>query len=423
MSIAGLALAALVLVIVISAIRTDLNTGVMAVAVAYVVGVYVAGLSVSAVSVYLPAQLVLTLVGISLLFGAAQSNGTLDRLAQFAVGAARGHPALLPWIFFLLTFSLSAIGPGNIAATALIAPIGMVVAVNSGISPLLMAIMICTGANAGAFSPVALTGIINVGLMSQLGVNDPAVAPRIFVAVAALQSLSALAAYLIFGGFRARSVSHTADLELASPQPRPWNSQHRITLLAILALVAGVLFFNVPTVIGAFALAALLALFKISDMEAGLQNLPWGIISLVAGISILVGLLEKTGSLDLATSAIASYASPRIVNAVLAFTTGVVSIYSSSSAVVMPAFIPLLPGLITKLGGGNLVDMIIAVDIGSHMVDVSPLSTLGALCLAALPASVSKERLFRQLLLWGVSMSLVGAALAFIFLDLPFGIG
>jgi di/tricarboxylate transporter len=423
MSIAGLALAALVLVIVVSAIRTDLNTGVMAVAVAYIVGVYMTGLSVSAVSAYLPAQLILTLVGISLLFGAAQSNGTLDRLAQLAMGAARGHPALLPWIFFLLTFSLSAIGPGNIAATALVAPIGMVVAVNSGISPLLMAIMICTGANAGAFSPVALTGIINVGLMGQLGVNDPAVAPRVFGAVAALQSLSALAAYFIFGGYRTYGPSHTSTVVVTSPQPRPWNTQHLITLLAILALVAGVMFFNVPTVIGAFTLAALLALFKISDMEAGLQQLPWGIITLVAGISILVGLLEKTGSLDLATSAIASYASPKIVNAVLAFTTGVVSIYSSSSAVVMPAFIPLIPGLITKMGGGNLVNMIIAVDIGSHMVDVSPLSTLGALCLAALPASINKQGLFRRLLLWGGSMSLAGAALAFVFLDLPLRMG
>ncbi len=419
MSIAILALVALIVVIVISAIRTDLNTGVMAVALAYVIGVYFAGLSVSAVSAYLPAQLVLTLVGISLLFGMAQSNGTLDRLAQFAVVASRGHPALLPWIFFFLTFGLSAIGPGNIAATALVAPIGMVVAVNSGISPLLMAIMICTGANAGAFSPVALTGIINVGLMSQLGINDPAVASRIFVVVAALQSLSALAAYFIFGGYRARGIPRTSAVVVASPQTRPFSSQHLITLLAILALGVSLLFFKVPTVIGAFTLAALLAFFKVSDMEAGLQNLPWGIISLVAGISVLVGLLEKTGSLDLATSAIAAYASPSTINAVLAFTTGVMSIYSSSSAVVMPTFIPLLPGLIQKVGGGNIIELIVAVNVGSHMIDVSPLSILGALCLAALPAFISKETLFRRLLLWGVSMSLVGAALAYLFLDLP----
>ena len=74
MSIAILALLALVVIIAISAIRTDLNTGVLAVAMAYIVGVYFAGLSVAVVSTYLPEQLVLTLVGITLLFGMAQQN-------------------------------------------------------------------------------------------------------------------------------------------------------------------------------------------------------------------------------------------------------------------------------------------------------------------------------------------------------------
>lgn len=84
----------------------------------------------------------------------------------------------------------------------------------------------------------------------------------------------------------------------------------------------------------------------------------------------------------------------------------------------MPTFIPLLPGLIQAIGSGNLAEMVVAVDVGSHLVDVSPLSTLGALCLAALPEGVDKSVLFRRLLLWGVSMSVIGAALVFVFLDL-----
>ena len=417
MSIAILALLALILIIVISAIRTDLNTGVLAVAFAYLVGVYLAGLSVNAVSEFLPQQLVLTLIGVTLLFGMAQQNGTLSRLAGFSLRIARGKPALLPFIFFLLTFTLSAIGPGNIAAVALIAPIGMAVAANSGISPLVMAIMICTGANAGAFSPVALTGIVNVGLMSQIGINDPSATLQIFFFVAALQAISALAAYFIFGGYRIRQDQAT-QLVFEASQSQTFQAKHLITLVAIFSLVVGVIFFNIAVVVGAFVLAGLLALFKIGDIEVGLQHLPWGVIFLVAGITVLVGLLETIGSLDLATRLLASYSSPQTINAVLAFTSGVVSIYSSSSGVVMPAFIPLLPGLIQALGSGNLTDMVVAVDVGSHLVDVSPLSTLGALCLAALPESIDKSVIFRRLLLWGMSMSVAGALLAFMFLDL-----
>jgi Na+/H+ antiporter NhaD/arsenite permease-like protein len=360
---------------------------------------------------------VLTLVGITLMFGMAQQNGTLDRLAGFAIKAARGQPALLPFIFFLLTFILSAIGPGNIAAVALLAPIGMAVAVNAGVSPLVMAIMICTGANAGAFSPIALTGIVNVGLMSQIGIDDPSTTFRIFFLVAALQSVSALAAYFIFRGYRVRQDAPKV-ITVQQSQIESFEVRHFITLLAILTLVIGVVVFNVAVVVGAFVLAGLLALFKIGDIEIGLQHLPWGVISLVAGISVLVGLLEATGSLDLATNLLASYSSSETVNALLAFTTGLISIYSSSSGVVMPTFVPLLPGLLQALGGGNLTDMVVAVDIGSHLVDVSPLSTLGALCLAALPQTANKSVLFRRLLLWGVSMSVAGAVLAFVFLDL-----
>lgn len=417
MSIAILALLALVAIIAISAIRTDLNTGVLAVALAYIVGVYFAGLSVSVVSTYLPEQLVLTLVGITLLFGMAQQNGTLDRLAGYAVRVADGHPSFLPFVFFLLTFTFSAIGPGNIAAVALIAPIAMAVAVNSGVSPLVMAIMVCTGANAGAFSPVALTGIVNVGLMGKIGIDDPSTTLCIFLLVAAMQSVSALAAYFIFRGYYVRQ-NVVKGSEAPHPQVQPFNMQQVITLVAILALVLGVVVFNVAVVVGAFALAGLLALFKIGDVEVGLQQLPWGVISLVAGISVLVGLLETTGSLDLATQMLASYSSSGTVNAMLAFITGLISIYSSSSGVVMPTFIPLLPGLIQAVGGGNLSDMVVAVDVGSHLVDVSPLSTLGALCLAALPETVDKSMLFRRLLLWGVSMSVAGALLAYVFLDL-----
>lgn len=412
-----LALLALFIVIIISAIRTDLNTGLLSVALAYVIGVYFAGLSVSEVSTYLPEQLVLTLVGVTLLFEMAHENGTLDRLAGLATRSVHGRPTFLPIVFFIFTFIFSAIGPGNIAAVALIAPIGMVVAINSGIKPLVMAIMICTGANAGAFSPIALTGIINSGLMNEIGITDSTITLQIFFVVAGLQSISALLGYFFFGGHQIQNFSTTAS-SFTPPSLEPFNKKQILTLIAIFVLVISVIIFQVSVTVGAFVLAGILGLFKIGDAEKGLQKLPWGIISLVAGISVLVGLLETIGSLDLTTNIIASYSSIDTINGMLAFITGLVSIYSSSSGVVMPTFIPLLPSLIERLGGGDLIDMVVAVNVGSHLVDVSPLSTLGALCLAALPETINKSIIFRHLLFWGISMSVVGAFLAYIFLDL-----
>ncbi|KXK10737.1 MAG: hypothetical protein UZ14_CFX002003124 [Chloroflexi bacterium OLB14] len=417
MSLDIITLLALIIVIIISAIRTDLNTGLLSIAFAYVIGVYFANLSVSEISTYLPEQLVLTLVGVTLLFEIAHENGTLDKLTNLAMRLVRGRPTFLPILFFLLTFIFSAIGPGNIASVALIAPIGMIVAINSGLNPLVMAIMICTGANAGTFSPFALTGIINTGLMNEIGITDQKVTLQIFFLVAGLQSISALLAYFIFGGYRIKQTHPTSQTK-TQPANEKFNAQQITTLIAIFVLIISVIIFQVSITVGTFVIAGLLGLFKIGNADKGLQQLPWGIISLVAGISVLVGLLETTGGLDLATNILASYSSAQTINGMLAFTTGLISMYSSSSGVVMPTFIPLLPELMERIGSNNLAEMVVAVNLGSHLVDVSPLSTLGALCLAALPNTINKSIIFRHLLLWGMSMSIFAGILAFIFLDL-----
>jgi hypothetical protein len=100
---------------------------------------------------------------------------------------------------------------------------------------------------------------------------------------------------------------------------------------------------------------------------------------------------------------------------VIAFVTGVISVYSSSSGVVLPAFLPTIPGIIEKLGGGDAMAIAASINVGSHLVDVSPLSTLGALCIAAAPAHENRTQLFNKLLLWGLSMSIVGAAVCYLF--------
>ena len=158
---------------------------------------------------------------------------------------------------------------------------------------------------------------------------------------------------------------------------------------------------------------------NVGDLDESIAAVPWSTILMVTGMSVLIGLMEKTGGLDLATTLIAQTTAPQYINSALAFVTGVVSAFSSSSGVVMPAFIPLIPGLAEKMQLQDTVNLVISVAVGSHMVDVSPLSTLGALSLAAVVDQSQRQRIFKMLMLWGMSMAFVGAALAYLFLDLP----
>jgi hypothetical protein len=122
--------------------------------------------------------------------------------------------------------------------------------------------------------------------------------------------------------------------------------------------------------------------------------------------------LEQTGGMELFTAMLAKLATPDTVNGMIAFVTGLISSYSSTAAVVYPTFLPTVPGLVAQLGGGDPLQIALSINVGAALVDVSPLSTLGALCIAALPKTEDPERLFRQLLTWGLSMTVVGAIIS-----------
>ena len=114
--------------------------------------------------------------------------------------------------------------------------------------------------------------------------------------------------------------------------------------------------------------------------------------------------------MSLFTDLLASIATPSTMTGVVAFVTGIMSVYSSTSGVVLPAFLPTIPGLIERLGGGDPMAIASSMKVGGHLVDLSPLSTTGALCIAALPHASADDirRLFNQLLAWGLSMTIVG---------------
>ena len=73
-----------------------INVGWLALAFAWLIGVYQAGLRPDAVMAGFPVTLFLTLAGVTLLFSIAETNGTLDRLARRAIQLARGSRRVIP---------------------------------------------------------------------------------------------------------------------------------------------------------------------------------------------------------------------------------------------------------------------------------------------------------------------------------------
>jgi Na+/H+ antiporter NhaD/arsenite permease-like protein len=412
--LAWISLAALVLVVVLSC-TTAVNPGFVSLALAWVIGIYLAPLwgqrfTTGEVMAGFPTELFLTLVGVTLLFTLARGNGTLDQVVRTALRACRGNAGLIPIVFFGLSLGIASIGAGNIAAAALIAPLAMAVADRARISPLLMTLMVGHGCIAGALSPIAPTGIIANGLMARMGMSGFERQTYLYNLLA--NTLAAGTAYLAFGGIRLlRRIDE--DKQSApgnSDQVAAMALRHWITLGAIAVLVIGVVGFQVHVGMGAFAAAVLLILTRAGDERPSIQAIPWGVIVMVCGVTVLTSLLEKTGGIELFTTILARFATHRSVTGLIALVTGVMSVYSSTSGVVLPALLPSVPGLVVKLGGGNPLAIASSILIGGHLVDVSPLSTIGALCIASAPASADRRLLFNRVLAWGLSMSVVGAA-------------
>ena len=412
MSPAVLSLIALVIALALS-MTSRVNVGWLGLAFAWLIGMY-AGLKPETVMAGFPVSLFLTLAGVTLLFAIAETNRTLETLAGWLLRLARGNARVVPILFFFGACALSAVGPGAISTTALLAPIGMVMGERAGVSPFLTALMISNGANAGNLSPISSVGVIANGAMAKAGLTGHEF--EVFAANFIASLFVAAIAYVWIA--RRPRVAGVEVTPVAVPVTAKISGAQRLTVVVIAAWIVGVLGFNLNLGLSAFAAASLLLILRVTDESAAVRRVPWGIIMMVSGVSVLIALLEKTGGMNLFTDLLAKMSSAKTIDGAIAFVTGAISTYSSTSGVVLPAFLPTASELVTKVGGGNPLAVALSINIGSSLVDVSPLSTIGALCVAAVADQVTARQLFRAMLLWGLSMIVVGAIIAQLFAPL-----
>jgi len=186
------------LVVIVASFSAKLNVGVLAVAVAWPIAMYAAGWKADALMATFPSSLFLTLLGVTMFFGVAQTNGTMAALTQRALRLFAGHVAMLPLLFFVFACAMSTVGPGSIATLALLAPLAMAGASRAGIPMFLTALMVGNGANAGNLSPFSTVGIVVASAMERVGLGGHEWA--VWAANFTAHALAALAAWALFGG-------------------------------------------------------------------------------------------------------------------------------------------------------------------------------------------------------------------------------
>ncbi len=411
------------------------NMGALAFVGAFLVGTLLGAMPAKTILMGFPADLFLTLVGITYLFAVAQNNGTIDWLVRLAVRAVGGRIAAIPWIMFGIAAVLTSVGAVSPAAVAIIAPIALGFAARYKINPLMMGLMVIHGAQGGGFSPISIYGGITNKIVEKAGLplNEMATA----FASLGVNLLVALGLFIAFGGlrlmrasehrqpavvgkgvaaidlpFQARTTTDgageaaisAAGVALGEAEQSGTPYQY-LTVLGLAALSVLTLYLKLDIGFVALSIAVLLTLVSPNLQKAALTQVSWPEIMLIVGVSTYVGVMEKMGTISFVGHSVAGMASPMMAALLLCFVGAVISAFASSTAV-LGSLIPLAVPFLQQGSDVSAIGFIAAMAVSSTIVDVSPFSTNGALVLAN-AQGVDRHAFFRKLMVYGALVTVV----------------
>ncbi|MFJ2791421.1 SLC13 family permease [Streptomyces sp. NPDC087290] len=460
---------------------TSVHMGALAIVAAFVVGTFFVHESADEIFGGFPGDLFVVLVGVTFLFAIAKNNGTVDWLVHASTRAVRGRIALIPWVMFLVTAVLTAVGAVVPAAVAIIAPIGMGFAVRYRINPVLLGLFIINGASAGGFSPISIFGSITNGVVSR---NDlPGNPMLLFASSFVFNALLSVVVFFLFGGRelmgrRAQDgggpVPGNAD-DVPEARPKGGDTgapgggavalQTSTTVAPTPTTVTPTSTTVTPTSTGAaelsdppdppdpfgpsalrlnrvrvLTLTGLLGLVLgalFTDLNVGLLALTVAVVlSLLAPESAKGAVDRCAWSTVLLVCGVVTFAGTMerigtidwlghsvadigapLLGALLICCIGAVVSAFASTTGILGALIPLA---VPFLLGGEVgaVGMVIALAISSSVVDSSPISTSGALVTAHAPEG-QRDAVFRKLMTWGLSMAAIAPPVTWMIFVVP----
>ena len=323
-----------------------------------------------------PFKLFATLLGTMLFFSLLQQNGTLEKISDRLIGLCGKHLFLVPIIIYVVSFGLSAAGPGAISVQSVTVLFAVALAVQMKVSPILMGVMAILGAVGGTASPIALTGIIVGDMMTEMGIEGSI--NNIFIGVSVSNFVCAVAMYILLGGCKLRGNAESGEKKVEKFTRDQW-----LSLIALVIMVVLVVGFSYDVGLLCFTLAMILILLGTADEKKAIKAIPWSVLILIAGVNVLMNITQTMGGIDLLSSILASFMTKRTAGPIMGFTAGLMSWFSSANGVVFPTLIPTVPDIASQVGGASVMQIITAIVCSATVAGISPLSTGGSLILAS----------------------------------------
>ncbi len=396
----GILLAGLA-VILVMAIVTGINAGIIAMLFGGLLGTTIADMSAREIAAGFPGDLFIMLFGILLLLSIASQNGSIEWLVQQLIKLVGGRVAVMPWLLFFAALLSSSMGPG---AAPLLFVVGAGFARSYGLSPLMVGAMVIHGNQAGFFSPIAPYGILFATLMERAGISIANV--DLYLIVVIFHLLLAGIVFLLFGGLRLlRAGNRDSQVENVADETgevAAINGIQIATLSGFVSLLLGSLFTDVN--IGFLALAISLFLLLISgkdESDKAIVAVAWPILLIICGVTLYVHVLQHSGTIDNVAGVLTDLASVEQVALLIAWLAAALTAVASTFGtlgMLLPLSTPFLVA-----GELDVTSFLALVAISAAVTDISPLSPWGAMFLASC-TSMNREVLFRQMLMYTAVM-------------------
>lgn len=390
----------------------SINTGLVALAFAYLIGCFVLGMSVDNLLATFPTQLFLVIFAVSLFFNFAVVNGTLNKIADLLLYRFRRFNFFLPLIVYFITALVSGLGAGFFTSVAIMGAMAMALCRSSDMNRMHAAFAVSLGALSGANFMPSAHGVLFKSLLLQTKVANQA--SSLVTSIFIVSFIYPIIVILILL-FTSKHSGKKGTVECKKPSP--FNGKQKLNLILIILLMVTVLFApalakllpntkwmttasnNIDISFLAIVFSVIGYLLKLTDKPSEvMKKVPWDTIWLVSGVGMLIAVAVKAGTIDTLASLINHFPSP-LVPILVCIVAGIMSIFSSTLGVVAPLMFPMIYN-ISQSSGFSTTLITVAIIIGAQSTALAPFSTGGSLILGESGLSSGDQKVFYNDLLY-----------------------
>lgn len=403
--------------------KLKINAGILAIACAFIIGVTLAGQSVSGIINLFPVRVFYNLLIATIFYGFANENGTMAVLTKKLVHFFRNAQWAMPLVLFLISFILSASGANLEAAVMLLSPIGFSLAFAMNFNPFLAALSLWAGGCAGNWVPWGSMTNTFMGLFIDSGaVSEEVIRSdfnRMFITSFVILLLFVVTMFLIYKGYKARGTVDAENVEMTPVQKKTLTILFISLIVIIVPALVQLLIPNPVTgwmaknlnIQSVAALSAgLMALMKLADVNTVIRTrVPWGMLVMICGVTMLMGLMTPLGITDAVGAVLAGGAIPVWLIVPLLCALWALLSFFVSGMVLMPLLVSFAPALMAV--GISSAAIVCAAQAGGIVSSLSPYSAAGAMAISGCPEEHRVEvsgKMIRYAIIASIVVSLLG---------------